>query len=76
VAAADKLQFPFLRTVVFGAKGTEDLYHDWHRAREIEEGGALLVRPDGYIAWRHSRAVWDDKEAFDLLQWATTALLH
>ena len=43
--AASKLDLPYLRTVVIGAKGTDDLYHDWHRAREIDEAGALLVRP-------------------------------
>jgi len=29
-----------------------DLYYDWARLREVEEGGALLVRPDKHIAWR------------------------
>jgi 2,4-dichlorophenol 6-monooxygenase len=76
VTAADKLQLPFLRTVVIGAKGAEDLYHDWARAREIQEAGALLVRPDGYIAWRHGEAVWDDETAFDLLQRAMATMLH
>ena len=76
VTAADKLQLPYLRTVVIGAKGTEDLYHDWARARETEEAGALLVRPDGYIAWRQTEAVWDDEAAFDLLQRAMATMLH
>jgi 2,4-dichlorophenol 6-monooxygenase len=75
-AAASKLDLPYLRTVVIGAKGTEDLYHDWHRAREIDEAGALLVRPDGYVAWRHSTAVWDDEQAIHLLQQALTAVLR
>ena len=61
---------------MIGTKGAEDLYHDWHRVREIDEGGALLVRPDGYIAWRHSEAVWDDQTAFDLLQRATATMLR
>ncbi len=29
-----------------------DIYYDWARAREIDEDGALLVRPDKFIAWR------------------------
>jgi 2,4-dichlorophenol 6-monooxygenase len=29
-----------------------DLYDDWARAREVEEDGCVLVRPDGYVAWR------------------------
>jgi 2,4-dichlorophenol 6-monooxygenase len=62
--------------VVIGAKGTEDLYHDWHRARETDEAGALLVRPDGYVAWRHPAPVWDDEQAFHLLQQALTTVLR
>ncbi|MFC1421146.1 FAD-dependent oxidoreductase [Streptacidiphilus cavernicola] len=76
VQAAQKLDLPFLRTVVIGAKGAEDPYHDWHRAREIHEAGALLVRPDGYVAWRHGQPVWADEEAFHLLQKALVTLLH
>jgi 2,4-dichlorophenol 6-monooxygenase len=66
---------PYLRTVVVGAEGSEDSYHDWHRAREIEEAGALLVRPDGYVAWRHTAPVWDEEEAVHLLQAAIAAVL-
>jgi 2,4-dichlorophenol 6-monooxygenase len=74
-AAAGKLELPYLRTVVVGAEGSEDSYHDWHRAREIEEAGALLVRPDGYVAWRHTASVWDEQEAVHLLQGAISAVL-
>jgi 2,4-dichlorophenol 6-monooxygenase len=42
----------------------------------MDEAGAILVRPDGYVAWRHSAAVWDDEEAFRLIQQAITAVLH
>jgi 2,4-dichlorophenol 6-monooxygenase len=75
-AAAAKLDMPFLRVVVVGAKGTEDSYHDWRRARETDEAGAILVRPDGYVAWRHVAAVSDDEEAFYLLRQAVTTVLH
>jgi 2,4-dichlorophenol 6-monooxygenase len=75
VAAADKLQLPFLRTVVTGAKGSKDSYGDWSRARQTDEAGAILVRPDGYVAWRHTAAVWDDEEAFHLLQQAIDTAL-
>ena len=61
--------------VVIGAKEAADPYHDWHRAREIEEAGALLVRPDGYVAWRHASPVWDEEEAVHLLQAAIGAVL-
>jgi 2,4-dichlorophenol 6-monooxygenase len=51
-AVARDLGVP-LETVVVGP-GQEyvDLYYDWARLREVEESGALLVRPDKHIAWR------------------------
>jgi 2,4-dichlorophenol 6-monooxygenase len=42
----------------------------------MDEAGAILVRPDGYVAWRHSSAVWDDEQAFYLLQEAIATVLH
>jgi 2,4-dichlorophenol 6-monooxygenase len=42
-----------LATVVIGpGRAVTDLYYDWARLREIEESGALLVRPDKHIGWR------------------------
>jgi 2,4-dichlorophenol 6-monooxygenase len=76
VQAAHKLNLPFLRTVVVGAKGAEDPYLSWAQIREIHEAGALLVRPDGYIAWRQCGAVWDDSEALAQLEAALHALLR
>ncbi|WP_371821229.1 aromatic-ring hydroxylase C-terminal domain-containing protein [Blastococcus sp. PRF04-17] len=73
--AAQKLDLPFLRTVVVGEPGTIDPYGYWHRVREIDEAGAILVRPDGYVAWRQSAAVWDDAEALHQLEDALTAVL-
>jgi 2,4-dichlorophenol 6-monooxygenase len=75
VHAARKLNPPYLRTVVIGAKGTEDPYLSWAQAREMHEAGALLVRPDGYIAWRQPKAVWDDSDALAQLEIALHTLL-
>jgi 2,4-dichlorophenol 6-monooxygenase len=61
--AALELALPFLRLVVVGEKGALDLYGEWHRAREVHEAGAVLVRPDGYVAWREQRPIWDEHEA-------------
>lgn len=36
-------------------KPVEDPYGDWARLREIEENGALLVRPDFIVGWRCHR---------------------
>ncbi len=73
--AAERLALPYLRTVVIGSPEAKDLYHDWHRAREIDEAGALLVRPDGYIAWRHGAPVADVVEAERLLRSALSTVL-
>jgi 2,4-dichlorophenol 6-monooxygenase len=73
--AAQKLDLPFLRTVVVGEPGTSDPYGYWHRVREVHEAGAILVRPDGYVAWRQSVPVWDDAEALHQLEDALTAVL-
>nr|WP_145692592.1 FAD-dependent monooxygenase [Rhodococcus rhodochrous] len=73
--AAAKLDLPFLRTVVVGEADTIDPYGYWRQVREIDEAGALLVRPDGYIAWRHSAPVWDDSEALTSLENALTNVL-
>lgn len=42
-----------LTTVVIGpGRAVTDLYYDWAKLREVEESGALLVRPDKHVAWR------------------------
>ncbi|GAB3351089.1 FAD-dependent oxidoreductase [Modestobacter lapidis] len=42
-----------VEAVVIGpGRRFEDLYGDWARVRGIADGGALLVRPDGYVAAR------------------------
>lgn len=46
-----------LEPVVIGpGQEVEDLYFDWAAIREIDEDGALLVRPDKVIAWRSMSA--------------------
>jgi 2,4-dichlorophenol 6-monooxygenase len=32
----------------------QDLYGDWAMQSEIGEAGCVLVRPDGYICFRHA----------------------
>lgn len=57
------------------AQGAADPYYSWPARREVEEGGALLVRPDGYIAWRHHAALLDD-DAFAALRGALSDVLQ
>ena len=73
--AAHKLDLPFLRTIVVGEPGTIDPYGYWRGAREVHEAGAILVRPDGYVAWRQRAPVWDDADALGQLKEALTAVL-
>lgn len=75
VRAARELNLPFLRTVVTGEPGSADPYLDWQRIREIHEAGAILVRPDGYIAWRQTEAIWVDGDALDQLRDALALIL-
>ncbi len=73
--AAQALDLPFLRCVVIGSRAAQDVYCDWQRIREMDEAGALLVRPDGYIAWRMSAPVHDAAQAERLLKTALAAIL-
>lgn len=73
--AAAAVEAPFLDVVVVGEPGYEDPYGYWARTREIDEAGALLVRPDGFIAWRCTAAVWDADEAGARLRDALQAVL-
>lgn len=75
VEAAQALALPFLRTVVTGRDGALDAYCAWQKIREIDEAGAVLVRPDGYVAWRQPQAVGDKDEALRQLRDAITAVL-
>jgi 2,4-dichlorophenol 6-monooxygenase len=73
--AADALHLPFLRTVVIGLGDALDLYFEWQRLREVDEAGAILVRPDGYVAWREMDAVHDPEVALAKLKSALSGIL-
>jgi 2,4-dichlorophenol 6-monooxygenase len=66
-----------LRTVHIGSGQARDVYGEWHRTSGIEESGCLLVRPDGYIAWRlPSCPEGGPRAARDALRAALRAVLH
>ena len=49
--------------VIGPGRQVTDLYYDWARLREVEEDGALLVRPDKHIGWRSVRLPADPERA-------------
>jgi 2,4-dichlorophenol 6-monooxygenase len=53
-----------LATVVIGpGRAVTDLYYDWSKLREVDESGALLVRPDKHIGWRAATLPADPESA-------------
>ncbi|SFI60989.1 MULTISPECIES: FAD-dependent oxidoreductase [Microbacterium] len=73
--ALQRIDAPHLEAAVIGAPDARDLYRSWQRLREIHDAGALLVRPDGYIAWRCSSPIWDAADAAARLERALHATL-
>jgi 2,4-dichlorophenol 6-monooxygenase len=74
-AAAKELGLPFLKALVIGQAGALDVYCNWQAVREVDEAGALLVRPDGVVAWRSMHAAADVAQAKQQLQQALAAVL-
>ena len=55
-AAAKALNLP-VRAITIGPRADyEDHVGDWHKVRDIKDGGCLLVRPDQHVAWRSQTA--------------------
>jgi 2,4-dichlorophenol 6-monooxygenase len=59
VNAVEEIGHPHVRARVVGEPNAQDLYFGWQEIREIDEDGALLVRPDGVVAWRSMHSVGD-----------------
>ena len=56
------------RVVVTGSPEAQDLYCEWQRSREIEEAGAVLVRPDGVVAWRDKYKVHPYADHYPMME--------
>ncbi|WP_221513057.1 FAD-dependent oxidoreductase [Streptomyces luteogriseus] len=56
VRAAEEQEVEIATVVIGPGQQCEDPYGDWARLREIPDAGALLVRPDGFVAFRHASA--------------------
>jgi 2,4-dichlorophenol 6-monooxygenase len=64
-----------LRPTQIGSEGARDAYGRWARLREVDEDGALLVRPDGYVAWRSTSSPADLTSAVEALRSVLAAIL-
>ncbi|MFI6804945.1 FAD-dependent oxidoreductase [Streptomyces luteogriseus] len=62
VRAAEEQQVEIATVVIGPGQQYEDPYGDWARLREIPDAGALLVRPDGFVAFRHASVGADAAE--------------
>jgi 2,4-dichlorophenol 6-monooxygenase len=63
--AVHALNLPYLDVIQIGSREYRDVYGTWNQKSEIHEAGAVLVRPDSYVAWR----MQDKPEAdFDYLK--------
>jgi 2,4-dichlorophenol 6-monooxygenase len=80
VAAADtvaeELGVPVETVVIGPGAAVTDLYYDWAAQRGIDEGGAVLVRPDKHIGWRSPGLPADADDAVDALRAALRTLLQ
>ncbi|MFG3269560.1 FAD-dependent oxidoreductase [Streptomyces luteogriseus] len=69
VRAAEEQEVEIATVVIGPGQQYEDPYGDWARLREIPDAGALLVRPDGFVAFRHASVGTDAGELLaDALQ--------
>jgi 2,4-dichlorophenol 6-monooxygenase len=50
------LGMPIEAVVIGPGRPLEDPYGEWARAREVDEAGCILVRPDAHVAWRATGA--------------------
>ncbi|WP_256837732.1 FAD-dependent oxidoreductase [Ornithinimicrobium faecis] len=70
---AAELGVPLQAVVIGPGEEIQDLYFDWMKLREVDEDGAVLVRPDTHVGWR-SASLPDD--AAGALRDALAHLLH
>ncbi len=69
---AEQLGVDLVSYVVGPGREYIDVYEDWARAREVDESGCVLVRPDAHVGWRSGGA--SDDPAADLSRVLTQLL--
>ncbi len=67
-----ELGVPVEAVVIGPGRDFIDVYYDWARLREVDEDGAVLVRPDKHIAYRSAQLPADPADA---LRGAMTKIL-
>jgi putative polyketide hydroxylase len=60
--AAQRLDFPLSVYMIGGVNGLKDVEGRWNKAYGVGTAGAVLVRSDGFVAWRSPGRV-DDAQA-------------
>lgn len=60
---SQELGVPVQCVVIGPGRPVTDLYYDWAKLREVEESGAILVRPDKHVAWRSATLPTDPASA-------------
>jgi 2,4-dichlorophenol 6-monooxygenase len=73
-AVGERLGIDVAAVVIGPGQEYDDLYGDWARVRGIDDGGALLARPDNYVAFRSAGAA-SDAEADAALENALRTVL-
>ncbi|KAJ6124657.1 Monooxygenase FAD-binding [Penicillium samsonianum] len=56
---AEKLNIPIQACSIGFRQDWEDVYFEWENVRGVEESGAVLVRPDRFVAWRAPETLQD-----------------
>jgi 2,4-dichlorophenol 6-monooxygenase len=51
-SVSEDLGVPLQAVVIGPGQEVTDLYYDWAKLREVQEEGAILVRPDKHVGWR------------------------
>lgn len=59
---SEELKLPINVYSIGWKQDYEDVYFDWARLSQIDEGGCVLVRPDRFVAWRSKHMQADPKE--------------
>ncbi|TFV51524.1 FAD-dependent monooxygenase [Blastococcus sp. TF02A-35] len=75
-ALGAELGLPITPVAIGPGREFEDPYGTWAELGEIDDGGVLLVRPDGVVAARHRSAPSSPQAASDWLRDALVTVLH